>query len=257
MQTMSTSWSGRRKTWYAVITIVVIVLAIGLPTFFTFYKAPTCFDGKRNGGEGGVDCGGSCSKLCSSSFVPAPQASWVRMKEASPGYLSVAAYLVNPNPKGIAKNVPYDIDLVDSEGITISKVSGAVTLPPGRNTLAFKTGVPTGKREIVRAVFKYTGEPDWILAGDPLALLITEDKKYSEDTRYGSSLEVTFRNPGSNTISNVTVYAILKDKDNNVIDFSKTILDDIPAHKTAVAPFTWPLSHNDKVISIEVLPVAE
>ena len=254
---MESNWSKHRKRWYAIITITIIVLAVGVPSFFTFYKAPTCFDGKQNGGEGGVDCGGSCQKLCSSSFVPVPPANWVRMKEVAPGVINVAAYVVNPNPRGTAKNVPYKIDFLDSQGITLDTVTGTLTLPPGRNTLAFQSGIKTGAREIARAVFKLTGNPDWYLGDDPLSMLETSNKDYVDNQDGVSSLEVTFTNKSSNPITNFSVYAILKDKDDNVIDFSKTIVDEVSPHSTAIAPFTWPTTHAGKVISIEVLPVAE
>lgn len=253
---MDSAWSKHRKRVYGIITVVVLAAAIGVPSFLVFYKAPTCFDGKQNGKEGGVDCGGSCQKLCSSSFVPAPPASWVRMKEVAPGLLNVAAYLVNPNPRGIAKNVPYKIDFLDSSGITLKTISGSVTLAPNRNTLAFQAGVPAGNQEIARAIFRYTGEPDWFLATDPLSMLETSNKDYKE-TLTDSSLEVKFTNKSANTLPAVMVYAVLKDKDDNVIDFSQTVLDEIAPRATVIAPFTWPVSHEGKVISIEVLPVAQ
>jgi hypothetical protein len=49
---------------------------------------------------------------------------------------------------------------------------------------------------------------------------------------------------------------VLYDGDGNAIDFSKTVIDSVPANGgTVVAPFTWPVSHNGQVVSIEVLPV--
>jgi hypothetical protein len=61
---MALSWGARRQlmiigTFVAI--IVVIALAIIIPKLNT---KPTCSDGKQNGTEQGVDCGGACSKLC-------------------------------------------------------------------------------------------------------------------------------------------------------------------------------------------------
>ena len=58
--------------------------------------------------------------------------------------------------------------------------------------------------------------------------------------------------------NNISVYVILYDANGNAIDFSKTVVDTVPANNgTVVAPFTWPVSHDGKVVSIEVLPVLE
>ena len=59
----------------ASIVILAIILIVGLPAFLLLYKAPTCFDGKQNQGEGGIDCGGPCVKLCPSAFLP-PEVIW-------------------------------------------------------------------------------------------------------------------------------------------------------------------------------------
>ena len=45
------SWSEKRKFVYASIVISFVVVVIGIPIFLLLYKAPSCFDGKRNGGE--------------------------------------------------------------------------------------------------------------------------------------------------------------------------------------------------------------
>lgn len=250
------TWSTRRKSTYAAIFIVLIVIVIGVPSFFVFYKAPTCSDGLKNGNEGGVDCGGACEKLCSSSFLPIPPAQWVRYKEISQNVYNAAAYIINPNHSGTASDVPYKIELIDKDGVTIATGKGTVTIPPGRNTLAFSAGISTGTQKPVRAVFTFTGEPDWIVENDPLKSLETSSKDYTEEGG-GSALSVTFTNNGVKPVSNLAVYAVLRDKDSNVVDFSKTYIDEVRAHDTATAPFTWPVSHNGEVISIEVLPVAE
>ena len=58
-------------------------------------------------------------------------------------------------------------------------------------------------------------------------------------------------------VTNVSVYAILKDADQNVIGFSKTIVDVIPPESTSVAPFTWPIDRQGAVISIDIRLAAE
>ena len=114
----------------------------------------------------------------------------------------------------------------------------------------------TGKRIPTRVFFEFVGFPDWRSQSDPLASLVISDKKYFEDET-SSSLTVVLQNPGVAPYGPISVYAVLYGADDNAIGFSKTIVDGIAPKGSVIAPFTWPLSRKGKVISIEVLPVAE
>lgn len=249
------SWSQRRRLIYAVIVIVVLVAAVGVPIFLGLYRAPTCFDGIRNGDEGGVDCDGSCAKLCPSAFLP-PAVSWVRFKEVGSGRYNVAAYVINPNQSVEAKEIPYKVTLYDREALPIAETIGTVTLPARRNSMAFKASVNTGIQTPIRGTFEFLAIPDWVKDAGRLDDLRVTDQTYIENPS-DSSLLVTILNEGVEPEQSISVAAVLKDADGNVLNFSKTIVDSIPAGESRVAPFTWPISHDRRVVSMEVLLVAE
>lgn len=250
------SWSRRRKLAYALIILLILIGAIIVPVFFLIYRPPTCFDGAKNGDEQGVDCGGSCEHLCQSVFL-APIVRWVRYEQVLPGVYNLAAYIDNPNPDVEALNVPYHIVVYGDRAIPIVDKAGVVSIPPHRPTLAFLGAVSMGKSTPVTSpFFEFTGAPDWHKRADPLAALSIGEQQYAEDET-GSSLTVTLRNSSVQPIYRVSVYAILYDKAKNVIGFSKTVVDQIPAQGSAVAPFTWPVNRHGAVISQEILPVAE
>jgi hypothetical protein len=249
------SWSQRRKSVYAVVIFIIVVGVIGVPGFYLFYQAPTCTDRVMNGNEQGVDCGGSCQRLCQTSFLQ-PSLAWTRFEQVAPGLYNLAAYIVNPNIEAEALNVPYHLALYDDRGVLITDTTGRVTLPPHRNTIAFQGAVNVGKRVPSKALFEFTAAPDWHKKKDVLAAIAVGDKKYAEDS-LGSSLIVTLKNTSVYPIVNVGVYTVLYDKDNNALGFSKTFVDEIPPKGSALAPFTWPVDRKGAVISIEVLPVSE
>ncbi|MDE2040996.1 MAG: FxLYD domain-containing protein [Patescibacteria group bacterium] len=248
------SWSSRRKIVYAGVAVGVVLALAGLLIHSVFYKPATCFDGMKNGNEQGVDCGGSCTKLCPSSFV-SPIVAWKRYQMIAPGVYNIAAYIINPNTAVGAKNVPYRMALYDTSGQPLTELDGMVTLPPHRNTLAFAGGVKVSGIPAA-SFFQFTDAPNWVRQTDPLSSLVVGAKDYSEDDR-SSRLQVTLSNTGVTSLQNIAVYVVLYDASGNTLGFSKTVIDSIPAGGSAIAPFTWPVSYHGAVISQEVLPVAE
>ncbi len=250
-----TTWASRRKSTYALLVMLAIVVLIGLPLFKIFYKAPSCFDSRQNGDETGVDCGGSCRKLCQSAFLP-PRIEWggAKMEKINKGFYNVSSYIVNPNIYGAVINAPYKISLYDSEGVLITERQGSVTLYPRRNSLAFQTAIRTDERIPAKATFEFTSPPQWFKSSDRLAGISIIDKKYKEDED-GSSLEVTLENTNLLPFRDVLISVVLYDIHANVIGFSQTRVDSIAAHSREIAPFTWPISREGKVTSIEVIPI--
>ena len=188
------SWSQNRKTIYALILVIAIIGIIGIPSFLLFYKAPTCFDGKQNGRETGLDCGGKCTRLCQSSFL-APNVAWSRIEKVVYGTYNAVAYIINPNNEGEAKNVPYKMSLFDKDGMLIIENFGTVTIPPHRNTLAFSSLIKVGQSIPAKVLFEFTGQPNWYKKPDTLAKLIVVNKDYKEEGQ-NSSLLVSLQNDG-------------------------------------------------------------
>lgn len=249
------SWSQKRKLIYGAIFLGAVLLVVGVPAFLLFYKAPSCFDGKKNGGEKGVDCGGKCIKLCQSDFLP-PSVAWARIERVVPGIYNIGAYIINPNSEGEAKNVPYRVSIFDKEGILIAEENGTVTIPPHRNTLAFSSLIKLTNSLPAKVLFEFTEKPDWNKKIDTLSPIVVVSKDYIEEYD-GSSLLVTLKNDGLETLNNLGVYVVLQDKNGNVTGFSKTVIDSLLPKSSEVAPFTWNTNRQGEVVSIEVLYVAE
>jgi hypothetical protein len=250
------SWSQRRQFTYLGILGTIALVAVIFIGFHFFYKAPTCTDDIQNADEAGVDCGGSCVKICATAFLT-PRVAWTRLERVDAGLYNVATYIVNPNTTVGAPRVPYHVVLYDDKGIEIVEYTGTVTIPPHRNTLAFTGAVAVDKRIPVKALFEFTRPPEWQLRADPLTLVSVGKKQYAEDVTSGASLSVTLKNTGIDPIGSTDVYAVLYDKDKNALGFSRTVIDAIGSYGSVIAPFTWPHPFGSTVISIEVLPVSE
>lgn len=252
------SWSARRKFSYAFVLIITVIIFIAVPFFYFFYRAPTCFDGKNNGNELGIDCGGSCSRLCQSAFLP-PRIEWggAKIEKIADGLYNVAAYIVNPNINGGAIDVPYKISLYDKEGFPITEREGKINLYARRNSLAFQTAINTDEKIPTKATFEFTKTPVWFKSNDTLGGLSVIDRKYAED-RDSSSLEVILENRSLLNYKDVRIGVVLYDQIGNVIGFSQTVIDEIAGKGgREIAPYTWPINRNGMVTTIEVIPSIE
>lgn len=249
------SWYKRRKFVFGFITTLAVLLLIVIPIFLYYYKAPTCTDGRQNGSEEGIDCGGACTRLCQTYFLP-PSVAWTRLEKLAPGYYNVAAYIINPNNDGESKNIPYEMTLYDSKGIQITRFQSTINIVPGRNTLAFSNSIEVKERIPAKAIFDFISAPVWTKSQDTLQNIKIVDKTYVDEDN-SSSLIVRLNNNGEKDIARFYLYVVLYDSEKNAIGFSKTVVDGMKARDTYDAPFTWPFSRSGKVVSIEVLPVAE
>src|SRR3989338_2125266 len=107
-------WSRRRKRIILALIFFILIVLIGLPIFFLFYRAPTCFDGKQNGDEIGVDCGGSCRLLCTAQSLPLILKGDPRVLEVAENTFEIVALIENPNANGEIYRARYIFKLYDA-----------------------------------------------------------------------------------------------------------------------------------------------
>jgi hypothetical protein len=252
------TWAGRRKLIYGILAVLILIILIAGGYFAFIYKKPSCFDGIKNGSELDVDCGGACSKLCQSAFLP-PKISWGigKYEKISDNLYNLASYIINPNTNGAAIDVPYKFSIFDKQGLLITERTGKMNIPAHRNSLAFETAVDTGGIEPGKVTFEFTSPPQWFKSHDTIDGLSILDKKYNEEGN-SSSLEVVFENKSLNSYKNITVAVVLYDEAKNAIGFSRTIVDNINSRGgRETAPFTWPINRQGRVVSIEALPYTD
>ncbi len=151
---MSSQWAAKRKLTYSIILIVLVILFIGVPTYFFFHHTPTCEDGVQNQDEKGVDCGGMCKRLCVSD-ISNPIVLWQRVFQVAPGVYNAVAYIQNPNVQIEVAKVPYTFKLYDANNVLIIQQSGTTFIPADQTFAIFEPSIRTGSRVPVRAINQY------------------------------------------------------------------------------------------------------
>ncbi len=139
-------WALWRRFVYGLTLLIIFLVPFSYFSYQKLYQAPTCKDGVQNGEEVGVDCGGSCSLLCSSDVIPV-ETTFAQFFKNDDGTYDVGVLLLNKNsgsaPKSLKLTVilksKEDKILLQKEVLTIIPVASDLPVVLQRVTLS---GVP-------------------------------------------------------------------------------------------------------------------
>lgn len=234
------SWASRRKAIYLG-GVILILSSVSYVIFWKFwFRAPTCFDNIKNGDETGLDCGGSCTLVCSDSVIQ-PIVRWdPRTFEVLPGMWSVLVYVENPNINVDATYVPYSFTLYDGNNKVLVERKGATILPKNKTVGIFEGGVTTTpETKIKRAVFEIgknivwnkneLSPPDITVTNGPLLKLDSQPR-----------IEADVKNNGTDELKNIELVATIFDGSDNAIAASRTFVESLKKNEDASIFFTWP-----------------
>lgn len=249
-------WSTRRKTTIIGVFIIIVVGIVSVFVYNNFIKTEaTCFDGKRNQNERGIDCGGVCSLMCVADIKPLLPL-WTRPIKITGDVYSVVSYIENQNQGSGAESVPYEIRLYDDKNILAAEpIRGITFIGPNDRTAIFETGIKVSER-IPKTAFITFGQP----------LLFTQvANKYNdqnlvvendilEDIDFFPKLSANIRNTTFSKFYNIPVIVIIYDISGNVIATSQTIIDQIGSEETIPVYFTWPEPLNGIPARREIIP---
>ncbi|TAL49425.1 VWA domain-containing protein [Patescibacteria group bacterium] len=231
-------WSTKRKLEYFGILVAAILLFVVLPFFIFIYKPPTCFDGKKNSDETGVDCGGSCRLLCRAEALD-PILKWdPRIFRVSLGVYSLLAYVENPNVSAGVRSAPYIFRIYDKEGLLILERRGSTFIPRGKTFAVFDGNFSLEERIPAKATFEW-GELVWsrtTVSGPEIS--ITNKALMREETT--PRVEATVENKSLEPIRDLELTALIFDSDGNAIASSRTFLEYLDKGGEAEVVFTWP-----------------
>ena len=247
------SWAQRRKATY-VFGILIFCLIIFLIIIFVFLnKTPTCFDGKQNQGEAGIDCGGPCQILCRAEYTD-PVVIWGPRwsKVLSSGTYNFLTYIQNPNIGAGAYNVPYNMKVYDREDVLLYQKNGFTYIPPNNNFVIFEDNINLHDKVPFRTRIEFFTGAIWQKM-ESQELSITAVSKQLADVNTKPRLFVTLKNSTLKPIENIEAVAILYDENNNAIAFSRTKVDYIDKDSLENIVFTWPEPLGQAIVRIDVV----
>jgi len=233
------SWATQRKLQYLGIIALFFLVFVGGPFYYFVYQKPTCSDGRKNGSELGIDCGGSCRLLCSQD-VSEPVSRWdPRLFKVSEGSYSVLAYFENPNVTGEVLKAPYRFQLYDADGTLITERKGNAFIPKASTFAVFEGNIDAGKRIPTRATFEFTEKLVWTRNLEtPPDIQISNRSLMKDDSN--PRVYATISNKSLGDVPNIELIAVVYDGAGNAIGSSRTFLEDLGKGESKNVVFTWP-----------------
>ncbi len=230
------TWAKQRRIIISLALLGIILFLAGVG-YLVWRSSPNCFDGRQNGLETGMDCGGKCALICkndSSSLV----VDWVRLFKIREGEYAVLARVNNPNMSSIAYEAPYIFDLKSSDGTIVATQKGT-TFVPSRKTFVVYQGTITTNKVPTSASFRFDGTPSWYRSDYAEPELIIANKILTNEESL-PRLSTTIQNPNIIDVDNVTLSAVIYDDEGNALQVSQTYLPRINSKETVSVAFTWP-----------------
>lgn len=249
-------WSTRKKFGCFTIMGIVLIAIIGYFVYTTFIAvSPTCFDGKQNQNERGVDCGGVCQLVCPTDAKTIVSL-WSRAFEITKGVYNVVSYVENQNISAGTEKINYEIRVYDDQNILASEpITGSTFIGPNDKTAIFESPIQTGNRIPKNVFLKFTTAPEWKQVDERFQKpQLTSTNTIFSDLDTAPKLSADIINNTLFDYTNIPVIVLLYGADGNVVQASKTQLDFIAQQSTEKVFFTWPQKFSGPIVRAEIIP---
>lgn len=247
------SWALRRQLLYLLGLFAFGALVVFAILYPTLNKEPTCFDNKKNGTETGLDCGGSCQRMCLDD-TSAPKILWSRAFPVINDTYNLVAFIENQNKDAGVAQVDYEFKVYDANNLIIGIRRGTTYIPPNQQFAIFESRFEAGQSTIKSVSFDFIGDIVWLKKSPIIQTLPirAEQISMSEDLT-SPSLEALIRNDSIYDMPPFDVIAILYDAERNAITASKTRSEGLYSNTSSPVFFTWPQAFTQNVATKDVL----
>ncbi len=246
-------WSTRRK-----IMIIVTVSTVVLGTLFFLFKdsilrEPSCFDGRKNGEEGGVDCGGRCALYCPETQLPV-RVRWSRSFPIAKGVVHAVAYIEHTNNNAGSRVVPYEFTLLDANNVIILKKQGSTMLGVSGKTAIVETLIETPIIPTT-TTFTFLQTPVWERIDPELSLLRIKTDRYTiESFSLGTRLSMVLENESLVSLKDLEVVVIVYGDNDTAQTVTSVRVPELLAESKKTVFATWPFRFKEEVSRVEIIP---
>lgn len=229
------TWRARKKLFFSFLVLAACV-AIFLILYFIYRPEATCFDGRENQGEEGVDCGGPCQKCVvnPSNLVVL----WSRAFEISDGVYDVAALVENPNLLYGMPLFKYTFKIYSPTSVLLAIKEGNSFFNPAEKFVLVATGIKVDKEEVFRSFVEIEYLSDWQYTGEKKSSITVSGKDFTNSPF--ASLRAKLTNSNIFTLKDVQLSVVLYNNEGNAVGVSSSKLSSIIGEGSEEVVFTWP-----------------
>lgn len=234
------TWGIRRQlAVFAVFATIILLVVFG--AIYYFRPEPTCFDGRQNQDEEGVDCGGAVASCAPcSETIHDLTILWKRFFLVKDGFYDIISLLENGNQFLQTDKFVYAIKLYDENGVLLAARENSTFILPGEKFIIFEPNVQTQNRTPKTVTLEMRGI-NW-KSGEaaPVKIDVLRKDVFLTDA-LTPRLEVRLKNQSASEIyKNIEASAILFGDGGAVLGGSRTIIDRLDIFEEKTIIFTWP-----------------
>lgn len=232
-------WDTQRKIVYA-LAMIAFLLAIAATGAYIFRDSflphPTCMDGKQNGYELGVDCGGTCALMCIQDVQPLT-VSWAKAVRSGNRVYDLVAMVVNTNINNASQQTGYTFTLYNNQGQVSDTYSGSLTVPIDSKFPIILQNIPLATAPANVVVTLTDGSHYKVFESPTVPIIRVLKQRYEagQTPRVYSTLMNTRRVE----ISNLPVKVILFDRAGNAYAVGQTVVPMLTKEAVKEVIFTW------------------
>lgn len=232
-------WALRRRIYYGTGFLCVLVLMTSLVYRVYFYAPGDCFDTIANQDERGVDCGGSCVRICATDAIM-PRIIWAESFEIIVGQYNAVAYVENSNQVAATPELVYTLQLFDGNDL-VAERKGKTVLPPNSIYPIFEGRIDTNGSKVTRTVLTLEPPELWVPGING-----REQFEVSNVNLTGADskprLDAVIKNTALTPAEKVEVVVTLFNDAGKPILASQTFIDYLAERSSKDIVFTWPNS---------------
>ncbi|MEK7608015.1 MAG: hypothetical protein AAB495_00310 [Patescibacteria group bacterium] len=235
-----------KQVVYGGLYLAVLAAMAGALYFLKLKPSPSCFDGKRNGNELGVDCEGSCAKVCTPPDIRMPELVGPIRTITIPGSsgtasgVTVVQRIQNANTDFGVSKLPYRVAIFNRDRTASATVEGSASLYGGD---VFQLVVPNIKPSGIGPFTAevYLGTPTWTKSKDFVRPEVrVRDAKTTNETNLTVVRGIVV-NQDIVSFPSLTISALFYDESEVLAGASRTILDRFGPQETREFSIFYPL----------------
>jgi hypothetical protein len=249
----------RRKQTIIVLIILFFLGLLGTGIYFKwFYQKPTCFDGKQNQKETGIDCGGPCIP-CERLTIRDPEIKWVKFLELQNKVYDLVAQVDNSNPNFGLEKFKYTFKIYDETGVLIEEQAGASFILPAEKKYLIEGNVAVGKKiGKVELNLEKLSKNDWKKLKEnfesPDIYVHDRQFQYLENQVGSARASGTIKNNSDFDFETITVAVVLSDENKEIVGVNKTEVKTVLAGEERYFSVLWFTPFAAAVKSAEMMP---